>query len=91
MSDNPLAALAMRDRAAKSCDVFCNECARSIRALPTTFTDAELLAAAMQLPEVRALVEAAIDMRDYGTVLAEQKYHHNLAAALVPFMKGGDK
>jgi hypothetical protein len=31
---------------------------KAIRALPTDFTDAELLAAAMQLPEVRALVEA---------------------------------
>jgi hypothetical protein len=32
--------------------------AKAIRALPTTFTAAELLAAAMQLPEVRSLVEA---------------------------------
>jgi hypothetical protein len=56
---HPLAALAMRERAAEDCDGYCYECATAIRALPTTFTDAELLAAAMQLPEVRALMENA--------------------------------
>jgi hypothetical protein len=79
---HPLAALAMRERAAKACkdqhDIFlndthrrdqpidsieerfaCDECATAIRALPTTFTDDQLLAAAWQLPEVRALVENA--------------------------------
>jgi hypothetical protein len=44
---HPLAALAMRERAAEDCDGYCYECATAIRALPTTFTDAELLAAAM--------------------------------------------
>ena len=89
MSDNPLAALAMRERAAKACDGFCNECARAIRALPTTFTDAELLAAAMQLPQVRALVEAATTV---GMITDEdRKPWHDLLAALAPFTKGGDK
>lgn len=37
--------------------------ARVIRALPTTFTDAELLAAVEQFPAVRALVDAAERMR----------------------------
>jgi len=42
---------------------------KSIRALPTTFTNAELLAAAMQLPEVRALVGALDDITDAITAL----------------------
>lgn len=33
-------------------------------------------------PRVVALVEAARNMRDYGTCLAEQKYHRDLAAAI---------
>jgi hypothetical protein len=82
MSDNPLAALAMRERAAEMIETHVVETqydgrrvvvpsnlakedqhhrslANAIRALPTTFTDAELLDAAMQLPEVRALMENA--------------------------------
>jgi hypothetical protein len=82
MSDNPLAALAMRERAAEMIETHVLETqydgsrvvvpsnlakedqhhrslANAIRAIPTTFTDAEMLAAAMQLPEVRALVETA--------------------------------
>lgn len=58
-----LSALAMRERAA---DAYCkgdwdwfSDADDAIRALPTTFTDAELLAAAMQLPEVQALIESA--------------------------------
>jgi hypothetical protein len=81
MSDNPLAALAMRERAAEMIETHVVETqydgsrvvvpsnlakedqhqrslAAAIRALPTTFTDAELLAAAMQFPDVRALIEA---------------------------------
>lgn len=92
MSDNPLAALAMRDRAASELDsdaadlkadasrfrsgtdphhgrmAFAEAAERQsgrIRALPTTFTDAELLDAAMQLPAVRALVEAATIALDF--------------------------
>jgi hypothetical protein len=83
---HPLAALAMRERAAEMTETHIVETqfdgsrvvvpsnlakedqhhrslAEAIRALPTTFSDAELLAAAMQLPEVRALVEAAGDMK----------------------------
>jgi hypothetical protein len=91
MSDNPLAALAMRERAAKACDGFCSECARAIRALPTTLPDAELLAAAWQLPEVRALIEAAtlyvslVQGADFGRQLRQ---YDALVAALAPFTKG---
>jgi hypothetical protein len=107
MSDNPLAALAMRERAAKACDGFCSECARAIRALPTTFTDAELLAAAMQLPDVRALVEA-LNHAQYGLSWAVRYFKDQdvtkddpcppctrglsaTRAALAPFTKGGNK
>lgn len=72
---SPLAALAMRERAAdKLSEIldgwevirkyhktgsFAGDAAvKSILALPTKFTDAELLAAAMLLPEVRAMVDA---------------------------------
>jgi len=95
MSDNPLAALAMRERAAKACDGFCNECARAIRALLTTFTDAELLAAAMRLPQVRALIEAATPFSQAvirnGVPVAGaigRTDITNIRAALAPFMKG---
>jgi hypothetical protein len=37
---------------------------RNIEALPTTSTHAELLASAMQLPEVKALVDVAKSYRD---------------------------
>jgi predicted DCC family thiol-disulfide oxidoreductase YuxK len=62
----------MRERAAEDCDGYCYECATAIRALPTTFTDAELLAAAMQLPEGRALVDAADDL--LNAITAENKF-----------------
>jgi hypothetical protein len=104
MSDNPLAALAMRESAAKVCkdrsDILvlyperfaCNECASAILALPTTFTDADLLAAAMQLPEVRALVDALNAMLFnalHGNGLeAHYKARDAARAALAPFMKG---
>jgi hypothetical protein len=39
--------------------------------------------------DVEALVEAARDMRDYGTCLAERKYHLALDAALASFTGGG--
>jgi hypothetical protein len=69
-----IAALAMRERAADACknqrDIFwswpeqsaCDECEDAIRALSTTFTNFELLAAAAQLPEVRALLDTADDL-----------------------------
>jgi len=44
---------------------------------------------AVTLAEVNALVSAATNMRDYGTVLAEQKYHRDLDAALAPFTRKG--
>lgn len=85
---HPLAAMAMRERAADKavrkmkfyekkstheptsyhafdeCSTALGYFAQELRKLPTTFTDAELLAAAMQLPEVRALVEAADDLNE---------------------------
>lgn len=104
MSDNPLAALAMRERAAKQVGDhgewmkshnllgngfdFAGQ-AKAIRALPTTFTNAELLAAAMQLPEGRALVEAAQEQSEYLTLCGEDgDLLRNTRAALAPFMKG---
>jgi hypothetical protein len=64
-----------------------------IRALPTTFTDAELLASAMQLPEVRALMESAdaVDaeygVQPHGPILYSMSV---MRAALAPFTKGGE-
>jgi hypothetical protein len=84
-----LAAPAMRERAAKACDEFCSECARTIRALPTTFTDAELLAAAMQLPEVRALVKA-LKMASIWLNYDGRYDMQGINAAIAPFMKGGE-
>jgi hypothetical protein len=60
---------------------------RNIEALPTTFTPAELLAAAMQLPEVKALVGA---MKEAGDVI--ESYHKNTGidlgdASRMPFYK----
>jgi hypothetical protein len=67
---HPLAALAMRERAAKMVVGDCGDAsvndmllADAIRAMPTTFTDAELLAAAMQLPKVRALADIAFEAK----------------------------
>ena len=102
MSDNPLTALAMRERAAGTAAgeiaafgyaEFSPFMRYKISALPTTFTYAELLAAAMQLPEVQALVDAIgylvsgmarFDAEDYGSVQIATD-------AISPFMKGGDK
>lgn len=114
MSDNPLDALAMRERAAvvadkmsssaklrisgkspadteKSWGMFgCAEAvAASIRALPTTFTDAELLAAAMRLPEVRELVES-LKMASIWLNYDGRYDMQGINAALAPFMKGGE-
>lgn len=38
-----------------------------------------------QVAEADRLAEAAQDMADYGTVLAEQKYHRNLDTALAAY------
>lgn len=68
--------------------------AERIRALPPTFTDAELLAAAMQLPEVLALVEAADAVDDeyiglfHYNHMASMSSIEGLRSALAPFMKG---
>ena len=53
--------------------------AAAIRAIPLPGPP---LAEVLKLPEVAALVGAAQNMRDYGTVLAERKYHVSLDAAL---------
>lgn len=74
----------------------CNECARAIRALPTTFTDDELLAAAMQLPDVRALVDELRQIVIENTIQqgGGMSDPHGgpcariARAALAPFMKG---
>jgi hypothetical protein len=90
----------MRESAAKVCkdrsDILflyperfaCDECATAIRDLPTTFTDAELLAAAMQLPEVRALLEAVREQSEYLSSCGEDgDLLRNTRAALAPFKK----
>jgi hypothetical protein len=65
--------------------------ANAIRALPTTFTDAELLAAAMQLPEVRALIDAAREQSEYLSLCGEDgDLLRNTLAALAPLTKGGE-
>jgi hypothetical protein len=103
----------MRERDAKACDSIAGntadfprdhrraagQCSSQIRALSATFTDAELLAAAMQLPEVRALVEAASKMAEGIIVECNFQNDHsqsyfsrymNMRAALAPFTKGGE-
>jgi hypothetical protein len=96
----------MRERAAKECDVFMaylkageatvdSDLGKSIRAIPTTFTDAELLAAAMQLPEVQALVSGSDKLGFWMSaalcdpaVCDEMKIDiHAWLAALAPFTK----
>lgn len=66
--------------------------AASIRALPTTFTDAELNAAAMQLPDVRALVMAIGHLvSNMAGFDAEDIWSVQFAKdALAPFRKGGE-
>lgn len=44
---------------------------------------------ALDDPKVRALVEAAKNIQDYGLCLAERRYHTALAAALRPFVGEG--
>jgi hypothetical protein len=62
----------------------------NIRALPTTFTDAEMLAAAMQLPEVRALIEALRSKTIMDPDNSNSTWLDAAArAALAPF-KGGE-
>lgn len=120
MSDNPLAALAMRERAAAMIETNVVETrfdgsrvvvpshlakedqhhrslAKAIRAMPPTFTDAELLAAARLLPEVRALIEAATPFSQAvirnGVPVAGaigRTDITNIRAALAPFKKGGE-
>jgi hypothetical protein len=100
---HPLAALAMRERAAKACDSIAGntadfprdyrraagQCSAMIRALPTTFTDAELLAAAMQLPEVRALIEA-LKMASIWLNYDGRYDMQGINSSLAPFTKGGE-
>jgi len=72
----------------------------NIRAIPLTFTPAELLAAAAELPEVRALVEAATDLaREMAFMLRHNPekdggmYRDALSAteaALAPFARKGE-
>jgi len=62
--------------------------AAMIRALPTTFTDAELLAAAAELPEVRALVELLKQARGKVHSLYHG-WHRQTDAALAPFARKG--
>jgi hypothetical protein len=98
----PLAEVAMRERAAGVLNDQIKRCyelgaqhhvpvlaavRRNIEALPTTFTPAELLAAAMQLPEVWALVGA---LKEAGDVI--ESYHKNTGidlgdASRMPFYK----
>ena len=83
----------MREAAAKCCDInnispnfsapaqsisTAMAIAAAIRAIPIAPQPADLLSD----PRVVALVEAARNMRDYGTCLAEQKYHRDLDAAI---------
>jgi hypothetical protein len=54
-------------------------------------TPAELLAAAMQLPEVLALVEAAKAQLQYMDLCNDKgDLERNLRATLAPFTKGGE-
>jgi hypothetical protein len=57
--------------------------ARAMRPKPT-------LADALELPEIKALVEAAQNVSDYGHVLGQPKYSRALRAALAALQtKGG--
>ena len=68
-----LAALAMREAAAKCVEdvgedepdifPFANQIADMIRPIPPTFTSAAILAAALRVPKIAALVEAANQSR----------------------------
>lgn len=94
-----LAALAMREQAALAVITSMplmpfmitgiNDVMKAIRALPATFTDAELLAAAMQLPEVRALVDA-LKMASIWLNYDGRYDMQGINAALAPFTKGGE-
>jgi hypothetical protein len=111
---HPLAALAMRERAASVTGITFDAqfaykdelrsqyiIAERIRALPTTFTDAELLAAARLLPEVRALIEAASIVLGFNVLNLNTDEDEcppqyigcvtGLHAALAPFIKGGER
>jgi hypothetical protein len=66
---------------------------RSVEALPTTFTNAELLDAAMQLPEVKALVKKAQVIREFIDVYSGPKtdiMKSKFYAALAPFTRKGE-
>lgn len=90
---SPLGAVAMREAAIAEVD--CGGCygkcvdpancrlddVAAIRAIPLP-THAALLDAALALPEVAAMWAAAKDMYDYGTCLADRKYHLALSNAL---------
>jgi hypothetical protein len=63
---------------------------RNIEALHTTFTPAELLAAAMQLPEVRALIEKSQVIREFVDVYSGPKtdvMKSKFDTALAPFTR----
>lgn len=82
---SPLGAVAMRDACL---DVYVkgdwdwfSDAHDAMAEIPLP-THAALLAAALALPEVAALREAAKDMYDYGTCLADRKYHLALSNAL---------
>ena len=74
---------------------------QELRKLPTDFTNVELLAAAIQLPEVRALVDAATNLANWAEQTRSSgdavfwnwrngDEYSNTLAALAPFMKGGE-
>jgi len=71
------------------------DCRELIAYIPLTFTPAELLAAAAELPEVKALVDAAQGqvklhrvLRPHG--IAAEKTDADLRAALAPFARKGE-
>lgn len=100
-----LSALAMRERAAAYMEKPTHQGIRptwpsDIRTLPTTFTNAELLAAARLLPEVQALEAIAhyftsTNKDDVTVILAGNPnvcrgVIDAARAALAPFVKGGE-
>lgn len=95
---SPLSAVAMREKAAALFTIpEAKPVADRIRAIPTTFTPAELLAAAMELDEVKALVDAAAlisAMNDNHAPFGGEIYQDRIArawpalrAALAPFAR----
>jgi hypothetical protein len=58
------------------------DCAGKVQALADYVAKLEARTHALELPEVKALIEAASNVLDYGIVLGELKYKKALAAAL---------